>query len=101
MGFDDGIEEENVGILGLGKDAIGIGNLVESGANGDEMGEDLIGLMKAMAEEMGVDLSEMGSGFMAVKKTEDFALDLETVLVHVIQNAKSIQKRKELKQKKK
>ena len=52
----------------LGKEAIGIGNAVERGANGDEMGENLVGLMEAMAEEVGVDLSEMGSRFVAVKK---------------------------------
>lgn len=90
MSFDDGIEEEDIGVMGLGKEAIGIVNVVESGANGDEMGEDLVGLVEAMAEEVGVDLSEMGSGFVAMKEAEDSSLDLETVLAHVVEIANGI-----------
>lgn len=83
MGFNHGIEEKNVRILGLGKDANRIWHLVESPTNGDEMGKNLIGLVKAMAEEMGVDLSEMHSSFVAVKKTQDLPLDLTKIFVHL------------------
>lgn len=95
MGFDHGIEKENVGILGLGKDAIGIGNFVESSANGDEMGEDLVGLVKVVTEEVGVDLSEMGWGFVAGKEAKDAPLDVPVVLAHVMENTGTIQREEE------
>ncbi|KAG6586228.1 hypothetical protein SDJN03_18961, partial [Cucurbita argyrosperma subsp. sororia] len=94
MGFDHGIEKENVGILGLGKDAIGIGNFVGSSANGDEMGEDLVGLVKVMTEEVGVDLSEMGWGFVAGKEAEDSPLDVPVVLAHVMEIVRYTERRR-------
>lgn len=83
--------------MGLGKEAIGIANAVERGANGDEMGEDLVGLMETMAEEVGVNLSEMGSRFVAVKKAEDSPLDLHTVLAHVIEERRRSRRRRKKK----
>jgi len=75
-GFDDRVEEENVGVMSMVEDGCGVRNLVKRGANGDEVREDLVGLVEAMAEEMSVDLWEMGFGFCVVKKMEDFAFYL-------------------------
>lgn len=76
MGFDNGVEEENVGVMGMVEDGCGVRNLVKRGANGDEVGEDLVGMVEAMAEEMSVDLWEMSLGFCVVKKMENFAFYL-------------------------
>lgn len=35
------------------------------------MGQDLVGLVEEVAEEVGVDFSELGSGFAAVEEAED------------------------------
>lgn len=40
--FDDGIEKENIGVWGMLKESVGIRELVRGGANGDEMGENLV-----------------------------------------------------------
>lgn len=69
VGFDNGVEEDDVGVLGVGEDASGVREVVEGGAEGDEVGEDLVGMVEAMAEEVGVDLGEVGEGFGAVKET--------------------------------
>jgi hypothetical protein len=76
MGFDDGVEEKNVGVMCMVEDGCGVRDLVKRGANGDEMREDLVGLVEAMAEEMSVDLWKMGLGFCVVKKMENFAFYL-------------------------
>lgn len=68
MGFDDGVEEENVGVMGLGENESGVRDLVKGDGEGDEVGEDLVGLVEAMAEEMGVDLREMSVCFGVVKE---------------------------------
>ncbi|KAJ1383490.1 hypothetical protein SESBI_43323 [Sesbania bispinosa] len=69
MGFDDGVEEENVGVLGVGEDASGVRDLVKGGANGDNVREDLIGLVEAMAEEVSVNLGELSASAAIVKET--------------------------------
>lgn len=35
------------------------------------MGQDLVGLVEEVTEEVGVDFSELGSGFPAVEEAED------------------------------
>lgn len=46
------------------------------------MGKDLVGLVETMAEEVGVDLRELFSSFVAVKETEDPPLGLSARLAH-------------------
>lgn len=62
MGFDDGVEKENIGVMSVVENASGVRDLVKFGADGDEVGEDLVGLVETMAEEMGVDLWELNVG---------------------------------------
>ncbi|KAJ1425509.1 hypothetical protein SESBI_10854 [Sesbania bispinosa] len=69
MGFDDGVEEENVGVLGVGEDASGVRDLVKCGANGDKVREDLVGLVEAMAEEVSVNLGDLSASAAIVKET--------------------------------
>lgn len=69
MGFDDGVEEEDVGVVGVGEEARGVRDSAEGGADGDEVGEDLIGLLEAMAEEVAMDFGEVTAGLAAVKET--------------------------------
>jgi hypothetical protein len=76
MSFDDGVEEKNIGAMGIVENECGVRNLVKRVANGDEVGENLVGLVEAMAEEMGVDLWELSFGFRVVKKMENFAFYL-------------------------
>ncbi|WJX19617.1 hypothetical protein P8452_09280 [Trifolium repens] len=76
MSFDDGVEEKNIGAMGIVENECGVRNLVKRVANGDEVGENLVGLVEAMAEEMGVDLWELSFGFGVVKKMENFAFYL-------------------------
>lgn len=64
------------------KDAIRVGHFVQRPANGDEMGEDLVGMVKSMAEEVSVDLRELGSGFMAMEEAEDPPFDLTASPAH-------------------
>lgn len=75
-GFDDGVEEDDVGVVGLVEDEASVRGLVERGADGDEVGKDLVGLVEVVAEEVGVDLGELGSGFAAVEEAEDPPLHL-------------------------
>lgn len=76
VAFDHGIEENNTGVSGMVKDAVGVGHFVQRPTDRDKMSEDLIGLGKAMAEGVGVDLGEMGPGFMAMEEPEDPPFDL-------------------------
>lgn len=46
------------------------------------MGEDLIGLVKTMAEEVGVNLGKLGSGSVAVEKAEDSPFCLAVGFAH-------------------
>lgn len=55
-GFDDGVEEEDVGVVGLLEDEMGVVGLVEGGAGGDQVGEEEVELVEAVAEEVAVDL---------------------------------------------
>jgi hypothetical protein len=68
--------------MGLAKDTICICHFVKGPANGDEMGKDLVRLVKAVAEEVGMDFRELGSGFVAVEEAEDSSLDLEASFAH-------------------
>ncbi|GAU21522.1 hypothetical protein TSUD_34850 [Trifolium subterraneum] len=76
MSFDNGVEQKNVGVIGMVEDECGVRDLMKRGADGDEMGEDLVGLVEAMAEEMSVDLWELSFGFGVVKKMKNFAFYL-------------------------
>lgn len=77
MALDHGVEEDDVWVVGLGEDASGVGHPVEGAADGDEVGEDLVGLVEAVAEEVGVDLGESGPGLAAVEEPQDGSLRLE------------------------
>lgn len=72
--------------MGSAKDAICVSHFVKGPANGDEVREDLVGLVEAMAEEVGMDLRELGSGFVAVEEAEDSPLHLAASFAHVIVN---------------
>lgn len=50
------------------------------------MRQDLIGLVKVVPEEMSVDLREMRSSFVAMKKTQDLALDFYRKSAHFFFN---------------
>lgn len=67
----------------MGKDASGVRHSIKGGTNGNEVGENLIGLMKAMAEEKCMDLGEFGSRIATVEKTKNFPLNLSQVSAHV------------------
>lgn len=82
MGFDDGVEEENVGVMGMVEDECGVRGLLKRGADGDEMGQDLVGLVEPMAEEVGVDLGEISLGFGVVKEMQNFTLYLLQTFIH-------------------
>lgn len=71
--------------MGSAKDAICVSHFVKAPANGDEMGEDLVGLVEAVAEEVGVDLGELGSGFVAMEEAEDSPLHLAASFAHVVE----------------
>lgn len=47
------------------------------------MGDDLVELVKAMAEEVAVDLTELGSGFVAVEEPENPPLGLTANSAHI------------------
>ena len=68
--------------MGLAKDTICICHFVKGPANGDEVGEDLVGLVEAVAEEVGMDFRESGSRFVAMEEAEDSSLDLEASFAH-------------------
>lgn len=61
-------------MLKLLKDKVGIRHFIEGAADGDEMGEELVGVVEMVAEEVSMDFSEVGSGFPAVQKVEEPAL---------------------------
>lgn len=82
MALNHGIEKEDIGVSGMVKDPIRVGHFVERPANGDEMGEDLVGLVKSMAEEVGVDLGELCSCFMAMEEAENSPFDLTASPAH-------------------
>ena len=50
------------------EDARRVGHLVEGGAYEDEVGEDLVGVVKVVAEEVRVDLGEVGARGVAVEE---------------------------------
>jgi hypothetical protein len=79
--------------VGSAKDAICVTHFVKSPANGDEVCEDLVGLVEAMAEEVGVDLGELGSGFVAVEEAEDSPLHLAASSAHVVVNLVTVEER--------
>lgn len=58
-------------MLKLLKDTVGIRHFIEGAADGDEMGEELVGVVEMVAEKVSMDFSEMGSGFPAVEKVEE------------------------------
>lgn len=47
------------------------------------MGDDLVELVKAMAEEVAVDLTELGSGFVTVEQPENPPLGLTANSAHI------------------
>lgn len=77
MALDHGVEEDDVRVVCLVEDANGVGHPVEGAADGDEVGEDLVGLVEAVAEEVGVDLGEPGPGLAAVEESQDGSLRLQ------------------------
>lgn len=77
MALDHGVEEDDVRVLGLGEDARGVGHPVEGAADRDEVREDLVGLIEAVAEEVGVDLGEPGPGLAAVEEPQHGSLRLQ------------------------
>lgn len=82
VAFDHGIEEKNIGVLGMVIDAIRVGHFAQRSTDTDKMREDLVGLVKAMAEKVGVDLGEMGPSFLAVEEAEDPPFDLTARPAH-------------------
>lgn len=53
-----------------------IWSLVERATDGDEVSEELIGLVEVVAEEMAVDFGQSGSGFLAMEKLQELSLHL-------------------------
>lgn len=68
----------------LAKDAICVSHFVKGAANGDKVGEDLVRLVEVVAEEMGMDFGESGSGFVAVEEVEDSPLHLPASSAHLV-----------------
>lgn len=71
--FDHGIEKNNVGRGGLAENEVCIGHFVDGATDGDEVGEDEVGVVESVAEEMGVDGAEIAAGLVAVEEMEDSA----------------------------
>ena len=82
VALDHGVEEQHVGVLGPVEDAPRVAHFVNGAADGDEVGEDLVGLVEAVAEEVGVDFGELFAGFVAVEEAEYSPFDLATRLAH-------------------
>lgn len=66
------------------KDEIGISHLVQGATHRDEVGEDLVGLVEVVAEDVGVYLGKLGSGFPAVEVAEDSPLRLPAHSAHLL-----------------
>lgn len=77
VALDHGVEEDDVRVVGLSEDTSGVGHLVEGAADGDKVREDLIGLVEAVAEEVGVDLGDLGPGLAAMEESQDGSLRLQ------------------------
>lgn len=58
-------------------------HFIKGTADGDEVGEELVGVVKMVAKDVGMDLSEMGSRFVTVEKTENPPLNLSAPSVHM------------------
>ena len=70
--------------MGLQKHKIRIVHFVEMTANRDKVGKDLVGLVKALTEEMSMDFAEVFSGFVAMEEAEDLSLQLQGSPAHSV-----------------
>lgn len=53
------------------EDEISVSHLVQGAAYGDKVGQDLVGLVEMVTENVGMDLSKLGSGFPAMELPDD------------------------------
>lgn len=81
--FNHGIEEEDVGILEVLKYERCIKHSVKGTADGNEVGDELVRVVKMVAKDVGMDLSELGSRFLAVEQPENPPLNLSAPSVHM------------------
>lgn len=49
---------------------------------GNEVGEDLVGLVKAMTEEVGMDLGKLNSSFVAMEEVKNLSFNLKASPAH-------------------
>lgn len=58
-------------------------HFVKGAADGNEVGEELVRVVKVVAKDMGMDLSELGSRFVTVEKAQNPPLNLSAPSVHM------------------
>lgn len=62
--------------MGLEKDEMGVIHFAEGATDGDEVREDVVGLMEVVAEDVSMDLGKMYPATAAVEMAEDFPFNL-------------------------
>lgn len=80
--------------MSLVEDLSGVVHFFVGSTNRDEVGEDLVGLVEVVAEEMGVYLRHLVSGFQAMKKPQNLAFSFEGTSVHCSRQGYSRRKKR-------